>query len=342
MTTTDSTTTPRTGRRRLGVAALAVLLVTAGMTTAGTAARAAPDAVDGAATIGDCTIAKYAGTHYHECVVTDSGTIDLTTDIPWTMTPRDGDPVILTARGGDGATLVRQDGGSRSGGPGGTARTIATAGDIDELHLYVGKNAWDDSREGGSATVVSEVPIEDVTSIDDTYLVAGGGGAQGAWVKCWTGHSVGAGSGGRGGSADASRNDGDATGHGWSGGIGTFKWDICPPGAAHPGSGGDLGVGGTNPGDRRSDGVDGVGGHGGDNGWQGGVAAGHEAGRGGITGVWAMGGGGWGGGAGGERNAGGGGGGSYARAADHVINLPDSDASSPSVTIAWPWRHPYT
>ena len=341
MTTTESTTTPRTGRR-LGVAALAVLLGAAGLTTAGTPAGAAPGAVDSAATLGDCGVVRYAGTHYHECVVTDSGTIDLATDIPWTMTPRDGDPVILTARGGDGATLVNPADG-RSGGPGGTARTIATAGDIDELHLSIGQHAGNGSRAGGSATVVSDVPIEDVTSIDDTYVVAGGGGAQGAWIHCWyTGFSMGSGSGGRGGSADASRNDGAATGHGWSGGSGSFQWDLCVPKDGHPGSGGDLGVGGTNPGDRRSDGVDGVGGHGGGNGWQGGVAAGHEPGRGGITSVWAMGGGGWGGGAGGERNGGGGGGGSYARAADHVINLPDSDASSPSVTIAWPWRHPYT
>ena len=300
--------------------AVAALLAAAGLVTAGAPARAQslPD---------DCEWVEYDSAVYLECVTLVSGTItfdDLAPGLP----PDEGSPVILTARGGNGADLPSTQG--RSAGPGGGARTVASADDIDQLYVAMGQNADVDSRLGGSSTVVSEVPIGEVTGIDDVYLIAGGGGAQGARLSC-LGGAAGAGSGGRGGHADAARTDGAAAGAAYDGGSGQTAGCNGSQTGRH-GTGGDRGVAGINTGDPRSNGIDGIGGHGGDNGWQGNIAHDHEPGRGGVTSVYAMGGGGWGGGGGGERNGGAGGGGSYARAATEALDLDEFT----TYFFAWP------
>ena len=336
---TSTTTTQPRPARRLGVAALASVLLGAGLATAGTPAQAAPlDA--------DCNLATHVDATWMECSITESASLTFDDLVPEHLTPHDGTDVIMTARGGSGATIRNSPTNDLHGGAGGVARTLAAAEDIDELHVYVGRNAGRDSFEGGSATVVSEVPVTEVTSIDDAWLVAGGGGAQGARVACKGGLAdKGAGSGGRGGTADANRTDGDASAAGWNGGPGRLLINCWEQNVGSYGTGGDRGVAGVNHGDPRSNGIDGVGGHGGDNGWQGNVAPDHLPGRGGVTSVYAMGGGGWGGGGGGERNGGGGGGGSYARAASTHLDLPDPypstpAVSTPSLVIAWPMDPP--
>ena len=339
MASMTSTTSTRTLRGRLVASALAAGLVAAGAGMPIAPAHAAPTA---AGLPANCGLVDHDATTWVECVVTDSGTVTFDDLVHPVLVPDDSAAVAMTARGGDGATLDRNRQG-RSGGAGGTTSTIATAGDIDRLHVYVGRDAGQGSREGGSATVVSTAPIQDVTTITDTWLVAGGGGAQGAAMMCGSYGNLqspsGAGSGGDGGNAVAG-HDGDATASGHEGGHGQTS-GCTGKKVGHPGTGGDLGVAGTNAGDPRSNGIDGVGGHGGDNGWQGNIAPDHLPGRGGVTSVYAMGGGGWGGGGGGERNGGGGGGGSFARAASTHTDVPTSHPSTPSVTLAWPLtRHP--
>ncbi|HKJ55041.1 MAG TPA: hypothetical protein VJ978_03565 [Nitriliruptoraceae bacterium] len=340
--TATTTTQPRPARR-LGVATLASVLLGAGLATASAPAQAAPAQPlqpQGVSQVEDCDLTLHASKPWVECVVTDSGAITFGDLVPEHLLPNPGTDVIMTARGGDGATLTDPLPDLR-GGPGGAARTIVATDDIDQVHVHIGRNAADGSREGGSSTVVAPVAMDHVTSIEDTWLVAGGGGAQGARINCKgrinpRSQNQGAGSGGRGGTADATRTDGDATAAGWNGGRGMMVHDCKVGRAGHPGTGADRGVAGVNNGDPRSNGIDGVGGHGGDNGWQGNVAPDHLPGRGGVTSVYAMGGGGWGGGGGGERNGGGGGGGSFARAATTHLDLTDIHLSSPSVTIAWP------
>ncbi|HKJ55815.1 MAG TPA: hypothetical protein VJ978_07485, partial [Nitriliruptoraceae bacterium] len=305
MTSTTSNRSAGMLRGRLGAAALVAGLVAAGVAAPAAPARAAATGQD---LPGNCDLVVHEGATFVECVVTDSGTVTFDDLVGQDLAPHVGAPVAMTARGGAGADLPGDSWNGRRGGEGGLARTVATADDIDRLHVYVGSDAAEWSFEGGSSTVVSAVPIEDVTDIDDTWLVAGGGGAQGAAMCAY---NEGAGSGGRGGTADATRAAGDATSAGWNGGPGS-DLDCSYRSKGHPGTGGDRGVAGTNAGDPRSNGIDGVGGHGGDNGWQGNVAPDHLPGRGGVTSVYAMGGGGWGGGGGGERNGGGGGGGSFA------------------------------
>ena len=333
MTATITTTSTRTLRGRLGAAALAAGLVAAG---AGMPIAPAHAASTAAGLPANCDLVDHDATTWVECVVTDSGTVTFDDLVHPVLVPDDSATVAMTARGGSGATLAGANGG-RSGGAGGTASTVAIARDIDRLHLYIGQDAATGSRAGGSATVVAQRPIQDVTTIDDTWLVAGGGGAQGAWMRCGQmedgPYYGGAGGGGDGGTAVASPTG--ATGAGHNGGSGSTS-GCSGKSTGHPGTGGDRGVAGTNHGDPRSNGVDGVGGHGGGNGWQGDVLPGFEPGSGGTTSVYAQGGGGWGGGGGGERNGGGGGGGSWAHAAATHTDVPTSHPSSPSVTLAWP------
>ncbi|HKJ56241.1 MAG TPA: hypothetical protein VJ978_09670, partial [Nitriliruptoraceae bacterium] len=246
---TATTTTQPRPFRRLGVAAMASVLLGAGLATAGTPAQAAPlDA--------ECNLATYVDAIWMECSITESASVTFDDLVPEHLTPHDGTDVIMTARGGSGAWNPFTYSNDFHGGAGGIARTLAAAEDIDELHVYVGRNAERHSFEGGSATVVSEVPIHEVTSIDDTWLVAGGGGAQGD--KC-TDSRKGVGSGGRGGTADANRTDGDATAAGWNGGTGHRSHECLDRRTGHPGTGGDRGVAGVNRGDPRSNGIDGVG-----------------------------------------------------------------------------------
>ena len=349
MTTTvsPSTATSRSRGRRLGVAAVAGLLAATGVTTSAASAHAAPAEVSAAlAEASNCTLVDYDATTYVECVVNDSGAYTFTDIVPEPLAPHAGTSVIMTARGGEG-WATSDDWRDRTAGAGGVARTVASVDDIDEFHVYVGRDGTRGEgasrvRGGGSSTIVSEVALEELTNIDDTYVVAGGGGARGARFKCGLTLS-GAGSGGDGGVADANHaNTGNTvTGAGRDGGHGT-TWACSGSQTGNPGRGGNLGSGGIQPGDRRSDGNDGIGGRGGDTPWQGDVASNHEAGRGGASSIWAQGGGGWGGGSAGERNGGGGGGGSYARAVTDHLSLPRNYASTPSVTLAWPMNPPTT
>ncbi|MGA9275738.1 MAG: hypothetical protein WBV89_02205, partial [Ilumatobacter sp.] len=285
LSTTSTASPPRRRLRYSLPTALVGVLVAAGVSVSPASAQATPLPAD-------CVVKPFGGTDFIQCTITESGAATLDEMVPAGILPSAGDPVVLTAHGGDGATLPGDNGG-RSGGDGGNARTVIDADEIAELHTYIGQDAATGSRHGGSATIVSTKAIEDVGSVDETLLIAGGGGAQGARMDCgpfadgWNG----AGSGGAGGVTDATEHVGvDGFGAGKNGGPGSDTF-LCSSKKGHTGTGGHLGEPGTNAGDSRSNGIAGIGGHGGENGWQGGVSAAYEAGRGGITSVYAMGGG---------------------------------------------------
>ena len=193
---------------------------------------------------------------------------------------------------------------------------------------------------GGQATVVARAPIEQVSDVDDVFVIAGGGGAIGYRrdSKC------GGGSGGSGGIADAASSQVDVTGSGdrpqAGGHCDSFQGQR--PYAGH------NGIGGVQPGNPSTNGHDGIGGVGGGIEWtdrdRNTVAPGHAAGAGGHSTVWASGGGGYGGGGAGERNWGGAGGGSFATAAtaeplmwDLVSEPLQRSQAEPVLTLTYPW-----
>ncbi|MEM8620625.1 MAG: hypothetical protein AAGF73_12975 [Actinomycetota bacterium] len=269
----------------------------------------------------DCSLMSQNGEMYWRCIVSASGSVDVA-ELPDLI----DQPVIMTARGQRGAHYEYHSTPGEMAGSRGVARTVIDGGELHDegLYVYLQRGAPpSNSYRGGSATVVSKQPLENIGrfDVDEIYLIAAGGGAQGkVWVDPW--HSrCGGGSGGNGGIADAAQTlvtpgaPGAVSAPGGNASFGKAgSW--CPNG--RPPTPGYDGYGGIQFGDRRSDGTDGIGGVGGGSNWNyqdGSVVQptwGH--GQGGHSTVYASGGGGYGGGAGGERTYGGAGGGSIAAA----------------------------
>ena len=322
---------------KLAVAALAVASISA-------LGSASPAGADSAAaqmpeTSARCDLVLFDFVPYYECKVEYSGVVSLS-EFPGDVRNL---PVVITATGtpgGDGSPTWR------TGGDGGKARTVVDGSDLgDEFYAYTGRRGSPppESLLGGQATVMSSKPIEQVTDVDDVFVIAGGGGAIGYHRVVFGDPSCGGGSGGSGGIADAATSQVDVTGSGDrpQGGRHCDFWNGQRPDAGHDG------IGGVQPGNPSTNGRDGIGGVGGGTHWygeRGGALPAGYAGAGGHSTAWASGGGGYGGGGAGERNWGGAGGGSFATAAtaeplswDLVGEPLQRSQAEPVLTLTYPW-----
>ena len=343
--------------RRARAAAIVVCLLTGGLVLSARTAIARDDHARAGSGLGrasiSCHAPTYGSTPYVECVVESSGHIRVPEDVPVLEgNLSDTTPVTLTAVGGRGGADTPQ---VDRPGLGGQARTVVDYGALRQhgLYAYVGESGVSFKGGshrffGGSATMALSTPLHNNLSPRDIYLIAAGGGAQGHSTSSVL-YTCAGGRGGSGGRADASHALFTQYAPGGDGTRGT-RSSLCPSYHGTPGTGGNLGVGGRQPSDSRSDGRHGFGGRGGSAcrgggsscggyGWigvDGGEAGSWLPGRGGETSAHAQGGGGYGGGGGGTRDSGAGAGGTYASAATASAPAATGYRSNSSLVIAFP------
>ncbi len=354
-----NTTHPRRIALATGLAASSVMVAGSAAAAAEPLSAGFPDATS------TCRDIVLDGQPFIECTVQHSGTTTLDA-LDTDVTPEPDAPVVITAYGTNGNTHYANYANGRTGGAGGAARTVLTAGDIDDLYIYLddGHPGWGPNSRprGGAAGVVTSAPIQNIahdagaTPADEVYLIAGGGGGLGyGWLFDGGRPSFfcGAGAGGRGGIADASTSSGDAVGSGANGRLGAWRTWCSDENPREPvaveSRGGGNGIGGKlgNYPEAGYHGQDGIGGQADGSLWVdsqnqpvlptfGGPNAG--GGYGGASNYNAGGGGGYGGGSVGLNSYGGGGGGSFAtQTTAEVDGLPTlRGGEQPHVTIAFP------